>query len=87
MNYFPLLFFLLIFTIGQSFALPSDSLPHTFALPSDTEEKIHLLEVRKNFPQYSRDFNEQAVQEEVYAEVLNELKEKESLNNKEGDEK
>ena len=87
MNYFSVLFFLLIFNIEQSFALPSDSLSHTSPSSSDTEEEAQLLEVRKTFPQYSRDFNEQAVQEEVYAEVLKELKEKESLNNKEGDEK
>lgn len=84
-NKFSILFFLLIFSIAQSFALTESSRSHTSVLFSDTEEEEHVLEVRKSFPQYSRSFNEQAVQEEVYKEVLEELKEKESVNNKEGD--
>ena len=84
-NKFSILFFLLVFSVAQASALPLDNRSHTSVLFSDTKEEEHFLEVRKSFPQYPRNFNEQAVQEEVYTEVLKELKEKESLNNKEGD--
>ena len=83
-NKFLIVVFLLVFSIAQVSALTEKGLSHTSVLFTDTEEE-HLLEVRESFPQYSTHFNEQAVQEEVYKEVLKELKEKESFNNTEGD--
>ena len=84
-NKFLTVIFFIVFSIAQAVALTENNRSHTSVLFTDTEEEEHLLKVRKSFPQYSTHFNEQAVQEEVYKEVLKELKEKESFNSKEGD--
>ena len=84
--HFSILFFLLVVIVNPVFASESDQRSPDSVLSSDTKED-HLLTVRKSFPQYARQFNEQAVQEEVYTEVLKELKEKELFNDKkEGEE-
>ena len=80
--YFFILFFLLMIIVNPVFAQEAEHRSPDSVLSSDTEEE-DLLKVRKSFPQYARQFNEQAVQEEVYTEVLKELKEKELLNNQE----
>ena len=36
---------------------------------AENKEETQLLEVRKQFPQYSNHFDEKAVQDKIYAEI------------------
>ena len=62
---------------------PSQDEPHSTnarrdpASKENPSEESELLQVQTAFPQYRVDFNHKVVQEEVYNELLKELKEKE----------
>ena len=78
-NQYVKLLFCVLLGVGGGFVFPAFATEENALPMANQKDKLEKEElyIQKSFPQYRVDFNHKLIQEEVYKELMKELKEKE----------